>query len=179
MASILTVYYSRKGENYWDGQVLSLAKGNTEVVAEMIHKAIGGDLFEIDTVSTYPADYTACTKAAKAELNENARPQLKFYLDNLDKYDVIFVGYPNWYGTCPMAVFSFLEHYNLNGKKIIPFCTHEGSGMGNSGQDLIKICVGADVMDGLAIRGYKAVQSENLVIKWIRNLEKRLETQNQ
>ena len=179
MASILTVYYSRKGENYWDGQVLSLAKGNTEVVAEMIHRAIGGDLFEIDTASTYPADYTACTKVAKAELNANARPKLKVYMESLGKYDVIFVGYPNWYGTCPMAVFSFLEHYNLNGKKIIPFCTHEGSGMGNSEQDLKKICVGADVMDGLAIRGYKAVQSENFVLKWIRNLEKRLETQNQ
>ena len=110
MATVLIAYYSRKGENYWDGQIVSLAKGNTEIIAAMIQKTIGGDLFEIDTVKSYPEDYTACTKVAQEELRKNARPKLKKYLESMDAYDTIFVGYPNWWGTCPMAVFTFLEH---------------------------------------------------------------------
>ena len=168
MATVLIAYYSRKGENYWDGQIVSLAKGNTEIIAAMIQKTIGGDLFEIDTVKSYPEDYTACTKVAQEELRKNARPKLKKYLESMDAYDTIFVGYPNWWGTCPMAGFTFLEHYNLTGKRIIPFCTNEGSDMGSSEQDLKKVCKGADIMKGLPIRGYKAVQSENIVAHWAR-----------
>lgn len=169
MANVLIAYYSRKGENYWDGQIVSLAKGNTEIIAGMIQKTIGGDLFEIDTVKPYPAGYIACTEVAQEELHNNTRPELKKYLENLTGYETIFVGYPNWWGTCPMAVFTFLEHYDLSGKKIIPFCTNEGSGMGNSEQDLKKVCVGAEVMKGLPIRGYKAVQSEAVVAQWVKN----------
>ena len=166
MPNILIAYYSRRGENYWDGQIVSLAKGNTEVVAGMIQKVVGGDLFEIDTVKPYPADYTACTEVAQEELRCNARPELKNYLESLAGYDTIFVGFPNWWGTCPMAVFTFLEHYDLTGKKIIPFCTNEGSGMGSSERDLKKVCTGAEVLNGLQIRGYKAVQSEAVVVQW-------------
>ena len=132
MEHILIVYYSRKGENYWGGSVKNLSKGNTEIVAEFIRDAVGGDLFEIDTVKPYSTDYTTCTQEAQAELRANARPELKEYLDDLDSYDTIFVGYPNWWGTMPMAMFTFLEHYDLTGKQIIPFCTNEGSGMGTA-----------------------------------------------
>ena len=111
----LIVYYSRKGQNYWSGSIVDLVKGNTERVAEFIQKAVGGDLFEIETVKEYSKDYTTCTEEAKAELREGARPELKMYLDSIDPYDTIFVGYPNWWGTMPMCVYTFLEHYDLTG----------------------------------------------------------------
>ena len=91
MANILIAYYSRKGQNYWNGSIKNLAKGNTEIVAEMIQKAVGGDLFEIETVKEYPADYTECTEAAKEELRAKARPELKSYPERIDNYDIIFL----------------------------------------------------------------------------------------
>jgi len=162
----LIVYFSRKGNNYTSGGIRNLAKGNTEIVAEYIEKAVGGDLFEIETVKPYSDDYYKCTEEAKRELNENARPKIKGFVDDISKYDNIFVGYPNWWGTMPMAMFTFLEHYDLTGKKIIPFCTNEGSGMGNSERDLAKICVGAEINKGLAIRGTTAANSEKAVAEW-------------
>lgn len=170
MSKTLIVYYSRKGENYVNGSVKSLAKGNTEVVAEMIAGLTGGDLFEIDTVKPYAADYYTCIEEAKAELQRNARPELKAYPDSLDGYDTIFVGYPNWWGTMPMPVFTFLEHFDLTGKRILPFCTNEGSGMGSSERDLKRICKGAKVESGLSIHGAEAANSRSKVEAWVRNL---------
>lgn len=169
MEHILIVYYSRKGENYWGGEIRRLEKGNTEIVAEMIQEAVGGDLFEIDTVKPYSADYTTCTQEAQQELRADARPELKEYLDDLEGYDTIFVGYPNWWGTMPMAMFTFLEHYDLTGKRILPFCTNEGSGMGSSESDLRKLCTGAVVERGLAIRGTEAAKSEKKVSAWAKS----------
>lgn len=170
MSKILIVYYSRKGENYWGGSIKNLPKGNTEIVAEMIHDAVGGDLFEVDTVKSYPAGYTACTEEAQQELRANARPELKKYMDSLEDYDKIFVGFPNWWGTMPMAMFTFLEHYDLGGKQIIPFCTNEGSGMGSSERDLQRICAGAVVEKGLSIRGCEAAKSEATVSAWAKKM---------
>lgn len=170
MSKTLIVYYSRKGENYVNGSVKILAKGNTEVVAEMIAGLTGGDLFEIDTVKPYAADYYTCIEEAKAELHQNARPELKAYPDSLDEYDTIFVGYPNWWGTMPMPVFTFLEHFDLTGKRILPFCTNEGSGMGSSERDLKRICKGAKVESGLSIHGAEAANSRSKVEAWVRNL---------
>lgn len=166
MAKNLIIYYSRKGENYWGGKIADLKKGNTERVAEFIRKAVGGDLFEVDTVKTYSADYHQCTQEAQAELKAGERVEPKAYLDDLTGYDTIFVGYPNWWGTMPMVMFSFLEHYDLTGKTIIPFCTNEGSGMGSSEADLRKICKGVVIKSGLSIRGCKAEQSETQVSDW-------------
>lgn len=166
MSKILTVYYSRKGQNYFAGSIRDLAKGNTERVAEYIQKAVGGDLFEVETVKTYPADYTACTKEAQAELRRGERVAVKEYKSDLEYYDTIFVGYPNWWGTMPMVLFTFLEHYILSGKTIIPFCTNEGSGMGSSEADLKKICPGATVKSGLAIRGADSERAEAKVVAW-------------
>lgn len=100
MANILIAYFSRKGQNYVNGQIKNLAKGNTERVAEFIQQAVG-DLFEIETVREYPEDYTRCTEAAKEELRAKARPELKNFLDSVDGYDTVFLGYPNWWGPCP------------------------------------------------------------------------------
>lgn len=99
MSKILIAYYSRKGQNYVNGSIKNLAKGNTEVVAEFVQKAVGGDLFEIDTVKKYAEDYTQCTVEAQEELREKARPELSKYLDSIDEYDTIFLGYPCWWGT--------------------------------------------------------------------------------
>ena len=162
----LIVYYSRKGENYWNGNIKNLKKGNTEIVAEFIKNAVGGDLFEVDTIKPYPADYYACIDEAKKELRANARPAIKGYVDDISKYDTIFVGYPNWWGQMPMCMCTFLEHYDLTGKKIAPFCTNEGSGMGSSERQLKNICNGANVVSGLSIHGAESVQSEAQVAAW-------------
>ncbi|MCM1306097.1 MAG: flavodoxin [Bacteroides sp.] len=167
--SNLIVYYSRKGENYCNGSIKNLKKGNTEIVAEFIQKAVGGDLFEVDTVKPYSEDYYECTDEAKNELRANARPEIKAYPKDFDSYDNIFVGYPNWWGTMPMAMFTLLEKYDLKGKRIIPFCTNEGSGMGVSERDLKKLCVGAEVVKGLAIHGSEVAQSEKQVADWAKS----------
>jgi flavodoxin len=166
MEHILIVYYSRKGENYWGGSIKNLSKGNTEIAAEIIQEAVGGDLFQVETVKDYAEDYYTCIDEAKKELNQQARPELKEYLDDLDGYDTIFFGYPNWWGTMPMAMFSFLEHYDLTGKRILPFCTNEGSGLGSSEGDLKKLCVGAKVEKGLSIRGCETAKSEKKIADW-------------
>ena len=168
MATLLSAYFSRKGQNYVNGQIKNLAKGNTERVAEFIQQAVGGDLFEIETVREYPEDYTWCTEAAKEELRAKARPELKNFLDSVDGYDTVFLGYPNWWGTMPMAVYTFLENYDMSGKTLIPFCTHEGSDMGISERELKRICPKADVVRGLAIHGAGAAESAAEVSVWAR-----------
>lgn len=168
MSKILIAYYSRKGQNYVNGAIKNLVKGNTEVVAEIIQKFIGGELFEIDTVKDYPADYTECTQVAKVEIQQKSRPELKNYLASLDDYDKIFLGYPVWWSIPPMAVSTFLEHYDFSGKKIFPFATHEGSGLGGSINYIKKICPEAEVMDGLAIHGAEAAQGAVQVERWLK-----------
>lgn len=170
MSKTMIVYYSRTGENYWNGSIKNLEKGNTETVAEMVADMTGGDLFEVETVKTYPEDYYQCIDEAKAELQRGDRPEVKVYADDLEDYDTIYVGYPNWWGTMPMVMFTFLEHYDLSGKRIIPFCTNEGSGMGGSERDLKKICKGAKVEKGLSIHGAEAAQSRSKVEAWVRKM---------
>ncbi|MBQ3444116.1 MAG: flavodoxin [Selenomonadaceae bacterium] len=168
MSKILIAYYSRKGQNYVNGAIKNLVKGNTAVVAEIIQKFIGGELFEIDTVKDYPADYTECTQVAKVEIQQKSRPELKNYLASLDDYNKIFLGYPVWWSIPPMAVSTFLEHYDFSGKKIFPFATHEGSGLGGSINYIKKICPEAEVMDGLAIHGAEAAQGAVQVERWLK-----------
>ena len=96
MSKTMIVYYSRTGENYWNGSIKNLEKGNTETIAEMVADMTGGDLFEVETVKTYPEDYYQCIDEAKAELQRGDRPEVKAYADDLEDYDTIYVGYPNW-----------------------------------------------------------------------------------
>ena len=166
MAKNLIIYYSRKGENYWNGSIKNIAKGNTEIVAEFIRKAVGGDLFEIDTVKTYAADYYACIDDAKQELHAQARPELKNYLDSIAEYDNVFVCGPCWWGTFPMAIFTQLEKLDFTGKKVMAVMTHEGSGLGSCESDLRKICAGATFGSGLAVHGADASKSESTVAAW-------------
>ena len=166
MAKNLIIYYSRKGENYWNGSIKNIAKGNTEIVAEFIQNAVGGDLFEVDTVNPYSADYMTCTREAQRELRAGARPELKKYLDNIKDYDNIFVCGPCWWGTFPMAVFTQLERLDFTGKKVMAVMTHEGSGLGSCERDLKKICKGASFGKGLAVHGADAARSESTVAAW-------------
>ena len=167
MGKILTVYFSRSGQNYVGGFVRDLSRGNTEIVAEMIQRAVGGDLFRVEPVKTYPDNYTACTEVARAELRAHERVEAKKYPD-VSGYDTIFVGYPNWWGTLPMVMWTVLEHCDLTGKTVIPFCTNEGGGMGGSERDLRELCRGASVLRGLSIRGSQAAASESHVASWAR-----------
>ena len=166
MAKNLIIYYSRKGENYWNGSIRSIDKGNTEIVAEFIQKAVGGDLFEIETVREYSKDYMECTREAQDELHANARPELKKYLDSIAEYDNVFVCGPCWWGTYPMAVFTQLEKLDWTGKKVMAVMTHEGSGLGSCERDLKKICAGATFGKGLAVHGADAAKSESTVASW-------------
>ena len=166
MAKNLIIYYSRKGENYVNGSIIDLKKGNTEICAEFIQEAVGGDLFEIRTVNDYSKDYNECIAEAKQELNANARPELQEYLDNIDEYDNIFVCGPCWWGTYPMPVFTQLDKLNFAGKKVMALMTHEGSGLGSSERDLRKICKGAEFGVGIAIHGADAAKSQIAVADW-------------
>lgn len=164
---ILIAYYSRKGENYYKGRLQILEEGNTEHVAKVIQSEIAGDLFEIDTVQKYPKGYTETTRVAKVEFQNKARPELKQNLDSIDHYDVIYLGYPNWWNTMPMACFTFLDSYDFNGKTIIPFCTHEGSGLGNSVRDIRKACPNANVLEGFALTGTSVRSSHETIKAWL------------
>jgi flavodoxin len=144
--------------------------GNTKMVADQIHENVGGDIFEINTEDAYPTDYDAVVDQAKKEQEENYRPKLATKVENIDSYDVIFIGYPNWWGTMPMAVFTFLEEYKLSGKTIIPFCTHDGSAFGKSIEDIKKIAPESKILDGLEIQGKSVTDENKEVSEWLRKL---------
>lgn len=169
-AKCLIAYFSRAGNNYVSGKIVNLSVGNTKVVADMIWEITGGDLFRINTVKSYPKDYTATTNVAKKEQKDNARPELSSHVGNMDSYNLIFLGYPNWWGTMPMAVFTFLEEYDFSEKTIVPFCTHEGSGLGRSEKDIAKVCPKARLLKGLAIHGARASDAKKDVTDWLSNI---------
>jgi len=136
---ILVVYFSRTG--------------NTRAVGEHIHGRVGGDLVEIRTTHSYPADYRETTEQARREQDSSVRPDLASDVADITPYDTVFIGYPNWWGTLPMALFTFLDRHDLSGKTIVPFCTHEGSGLGRGPADIRAHCPAATVLAGLALRG--------------------------
>ena len=169
MAKVLTVYFSHAGENYFPGGLRVIEKGNTQYAAEYIQGAVGGDLFRIQRDTPYPQDYRGCVEQSKAEMLQKARPQLLETMESLDGFDTVFVCYPCWCGTAPMCVFTFLESFDLTGKKIIPLCTNEGSGMGGSIAHLKESCPGAEITEGLSLRGHQAQDSREFVANWAKS----------
>lgn len=169
MTKCLIAYFSREGNNYVRGRIVNLPVGNTEIVAKIISNLTGGELFKINPAKKYSTDYTTCTEEAKKELLVKARPELSAYPDNIDLYDTIILGYPNYWGTCPMPVMTFLDKFDFDGKTIFPFCTHEGSGMGRSEIDIKEACPLAKVKKGLAIRGAYVEDAENEIKRWLKS----------
>lgn len=165
----LVVFFSRAGENYAVGNI---KKGNTHIVAEMIAEETGAALFQIDPQKAYPEDYTKCTEVAKEEVESKARPAIKGDVA-VEDYDIIFIGYPNWWGDAPMPVYTFIEKHNWQGKTVVPFCTHEGSGLEDTESKLRKACEGATFHKGLAVRGATAQKSQEQARKavtgWLKN----------
>lgn len=164
---VLVVFFSHTGENYAVGNI---EKGNTHIVAEMIADKTGGTLFEIVPEKEYPKTYKECVDIAKEEKESGARPAIKGGV-TVEGYDVIFIGYPNWWGDMPMPVYTFLEKHNWSGKTIIPFCTHEGSGLSGTEKHIATTCKGATVGKGLALRGAtaqnKREQAKETVNTWL------------
>lgn len=167
MSKKLIAFYSRADENYVNGVIKNLEIGNTEVAASIIHELTDGELFKMEQTQAYSKDYNECIAQAQADQKRNARPELKSYPQSMDDYDVIYLGFPNYWSTMPMAVFTFLEHFDFSGKVIKPFCTHEGSGMGSSIDDIKKLCPNAEVEKGIAIRGGSVERSKKEIEEWI------------
>lgn len=159
------VYFSRAHENYFNGQIRNVETGNTELAAKALSELTGADRFKLDPVREYADSYSGCIAEAKEDKERNARPELKAYPD-LSDVDLVYLGYPNYWGTIPMPVFTFLEHYDWSGKTILPFCTNEGSGMGSSIDDIKKAAPGAKVGKGLSIHG--AGYSKKAMKRWVK-----------
>lgn len=152
--NILVVYFSRTGEQYTVGVI---DKGNTAIVAEMIAEETGADTFEIlPQEDYYPYTYKELTDVAKQEQNDNARPAYRGDVPDLSEYSTIFIGAPVWWGDWPMICYTFFENEDLSGKKLVPFSTHEGSGLSGFDKKLASACPDAEVLEGLAIRGNDA-----------------------
>lgn len=144
--------------------------GNTRVIAKQIQELTGGDLFEIQTSVPYTTEYRPCTEVAKKEKEADARPELKTKVSNMEDYDLVFVGYPNWWGTAPMAIWTFLESYDLSGKTLIPFCTHGGGGEQNCFTDFVKHTGKATTRKGFITHGGSVNSARQQVEKWIKSM---------
>ena len=171
-SDILVVYFSRTGEQYTVG---TIDKGNTAIVAEMIADTTGADMFEVlPQEDIYPYTYKELTDVAKQEQNDNARPAYQGNVTDLSKYSTVFIGAPVWWGDWPMIMYTFLENENLSGKTLIPFSTHEGSGLSGFDSKLASACPDSDVLAGLAIRGNDAQNNQesvrNTVNEWLSGL---------
>lgn len=151
-----------------NGEVL----GNNEYIAQIIQRETGGDLFAIETVQDYPTTHNPLLEFAYNEKADNARPELATQIENLDSYDVIFLGYPNWNADLPMPLYTFLEEYDFSGKTIIPFTTHGGSGFSRTVQTISALQPGATVIsDGLSISRNSVSGAENDVVQWVNGLD--------
>ena len=169
-AKSLVIIFSRADENYTVGYI---EKGNTMILAEMIAEKTNSELFEVKPAKKYPADYDTCIDVAKREQNQNARPAILEDKD-ISEYDTIFFGYPVWWGDIPMCMYTFVEGHDWNGKKVIPFCTHEGSGSGRTDGTLKKLMAGANIERAFAMAGHTAqnsrTSSEKEIDKWLKKL---------
>ncbi len=182
---ILVVYLSRAGENYNVGETREgsasaayagyVEKGNTAIMASLIAEMTGGDLFEITMVRPYPEDYATMLQVAQDEIDTDARPEIANTVENMADYDVVFIGYPIWHGRLPQAIFTFMESYDLSGKTVIPFNTHEGSGQSGTQSVIENALPASTVLQGLAIQGKTAQEDETrtreLLTGWLEGLD--------
>ena len=166
-AKVLIVFFSHAGENYAVGNI---KVGNTKLVADEIQKVTGGDEFEIVAEKNYNIPYASLTKLAREEQERNEKPAFKGEVKDIDKYSTVFIGGPVWWGTYPQVMFSFFDKYDLNGKTIIPFTTHEGSGLGNVVEDLKKLYPNSTFKEAFSIYGHETRNDLSKVNKWMKSL---------
>ena len=167
MAKTLIAFFSRADENYFGGAMRYVKVGNTEIVVNDMNKMIDADTFKIEMKDPYSPVYMTCIDEAKKDLRAKARPELVSMPASIDEYDTVVLAYPNYWGTMPMAVFTFLENFDFSGKTILPLCTNEGSGMGSSERDIKKTCPGTEVKNGLSVTGSEAANAAGRVKKWL------------
>lgn len=168
---VLVAYFSRTGEQYSVGSII---EGNTAIIAKMIADKTEGDLFEIKVAQdNYPKGYTALTEYAQQEKRNNARPEIVGKVENFADYDTIFIGYPNWWGDMPMPVYTFLESYDFTNKNVVPFCTHEGSGLSGT-QNKVQTVTKGKLLNGFAIYGHVAqnnrTEADKNVSEWLKGI---------
>ena len=168
MANTLIAYFSRADENYFGGAMRYVKVGNTEIVVNLMKDMIDADTFKIEMKTPYSPFYMTCIDQAKKDLRDKARPELVSMPESIDAYDTIVLAYPNYWGTMPMAVYTFLEHFDFSGKTILPLCTNEGSGMGGSEREIQKTCPNADLKKGLPITGSQAANAKPSVERWLK-----------
>lgn len=167
MSKELVAFYSRADENYVSGMIKTLEIGNTEVAAGIIGKFTGAEIFKIEQSEPYSKNYNECIAQAQDDQRKNARPKLKNNLESLDGYDVIYLGFPNYWSTMPMAVFTFLESFDFSGKTVIPFCTSSSSGIGESGELLKKEAGTGNWLEG---KRFSSGVTESDVRDWVEGL---------
>jgi len=145
--------------------------GNTRKIADQINKIVEGDLFEIQPVNDYSKNYSEVLERGKHEIRSGEKPALKEKPTSIKEYDVIFIGYPNWWSTFPAPILSFLSEYDFTGKTIVPFCTHGGGGIGRSVKEIAKLCRESKVLDGFSINGYAVNNNNPEVEEWLGSLQ--------
>ena len=168
MSKTLIAYFSRADENYFGGAMRYVKVGNTEIVVGKMQELIDADVFRIEMKKPYSPVYMTCIDEAKKDLRAKARPELVSVPDSIDAYDTVILAYPNYWGTMPMAVYTFLDAFDFTGKTILPLCTNEGSGMGSSEREIRKSCPGANVKPGLPVTGSSAAGSKPQVERWLK-----------
>lgn len=167
-AKVLIVFFSHAGENY---NVGNIKVGNTKLVADEIQKVTGGDEFEIVANKNYDLPYNDLVNVAKEETEKGEKPSFKGEVKNIDDYDTVFIGGPIWWGTYPRVMFTFFDKYDLNGKTIIPFSTHEGSGLGSVVEDLKTLYPNATFKEAFSIYGTETRKDLSKVDKWLKRLD--------
>ena len=162
----LIIYFSRADENYFGGEMRYIEKGNTEVIAELIRDITGADIFKVEPLNSYSANYMKCIEEAKVRTREHNAP-IKEIVPDISSYEVIYIGSPIYWGGMPEELFTALKGLNYSGKTIRPFVTHEGSGLSEVPRQLKEICIGADVLNGFSIVGSNVNNSKEKVKEWI------------
>ena len=168
MAKTLIAFFSRADENYFGGAMRYIEVGNTEIVANKIKDKTDADIFKIEMKKPYAKEYNTCIEEAKVHKRDNARPELLSMPESISEYDTVILAYPNYWGTMPMAVFTFLDAFDFSGKTILPLCTNEGSGMGSSEKDISKLCPNAKLARGLALNGSSVANCDGQVEAWLK-----------
>ncbi len=175
-SNVLVAYFSWADNAVVDGEVdvvsspSVVSPGNVQQLAVWVQEETGGDLFSIQVTDPYPSDWDACLERANDERSQNVRPQLVENVENIEQYDTVFVGYPDWWSDAPMLIYSFIESYDWNGKTLIPFCTSGGSGFGRSLEKLPDSAPGANILEGLHVSGSSVESASDEIASWISGL---------